>query len=94
MREKKGATLYCDSTLHLTQHAYALRVLERFKMQDANLVLTPLEPGMKFSKLINLVAADEAMEMATIPYHEALGLIMYLSVVTRPDLSYLVQVLS
>ena len=32
--------------------------------------------------------------MKDMPYHEALGLLMWLQVVTRPDLSYTVNILS
>ncbi|GBE79255.1 hypothetical protein SCP_0204530 [Sparassis crispa] len=81
-------------TMRISQHPYAERVLKRFSIQYANPVHTPLEPSIKLGLATEPITSDEALEMATVPYREALGTIMYLAVTTRPDLSYPVQVLS
>ena len=80
--------------MRLSQRAYTKHILKHFWMQDANPVQTPFEPRCKLSKSTEPATADEKKEMATIPYCEALGSIMYLAVATRPDLAYPVQVLS
>jgi len=55
---------------------------------------TPLPAGLSLSIEDCPSTPEEVEEMAKVPYREALGAIMWLQVVTRPDLSYAINVLS
>jgi len=73
-------------TLNLSQGKYAGQVLEKFGMAECNPIVTPLEVGLQ------LVKADESDD--ALPYHEAVGSLMYLMVETRPDLAFAIGKLS
>jgi hypothetical protein len=82
-----------NKTLKLDQEVYCEAVLKRFEMEKAGTVGMPIEVGEKLSKADN--ATDEELEeMKEIPYMEAIGSLMYLSVCTRPDISFAVSHLS
>ncbi|KMQ90226.1 retrovirus-related pol polyprotein from transposon tnt 1-94 [Lasius niger] len=68
-----------DGSIFLHQEAYAKRVLQRFKMEEANPVAIPADPHQK---LCPAQAGDES-DVTTAPYREAVGSLMYLSVETR-----------
>jgi len=55
---------------------------------------TPLLPGLILLHNDCPTNIQNTNEMKDVPYHEALGLLMWLQVVTRPDLSYTVNILS
>ena len=52
---------------------------------------TPLPPGLVLSAEDCPLTPDEVDEMKNIPFYEALGLLMWLQVATRPDLAYSVN---
>lgn len=74
-----------DGSLFVSQRNYAVKVLQRFNMEDCNPISTPADPG-QFS--------DEKSEMVEFPYRQAVGSLMYLAVATRPDISYAVGYIS
>ena len=67
-------------TLKLSQGKYAAQVLDKFGMAECNPSGTPLEVGLQ------LVKADKSDD--ALPYREAVGILMYLMVGTRPDLAF------
>jgi len=73
-------------TLKLSQGKYAAQVLEKFGMAECNPIGTPLEVGLQ------LVKANESDD--ALPYREAVGILMYLMVGTRPDLCFAIGKLS
>lgn len=75
-------------TLKLFQKVYAEKVLERFNHLDCYPVSTPAEVGKYFSK------DDATATNPKTPYREAIGSLMYLMVCTRPDIAYIIGVLS
>jgi len=78
--------------IRLTQTAYARTILEKFEMLECNSAKTPMEQGVQ---LINNVDENGQHEStANVPYRQIIGSLMYLAVSTRPDLSYVVGVLS
>lgn len=70
--------------LFLHQRPYAESILQRFGMEDCKSVTTPLEPGL----------SDEGGSLVKVPYRELVGSLMFLSVVSRPDLAFSVAFLS
>ena len=55
---------------------------------------TPLSPGIVLSSEDYPTTPDEENEMKKIPFHEALGSLMWLQVATRPDLTFSVNMLA
>lgn len=78
-----------QGTTFINQKAYIQRILIRFGMIDARSVGVPLD--------VNTVASvmNEKGEIEDkIPYREAIGSLMFLSKLTRPDISYAVNIMS
>ena len=73
-------------TVTLNQRQYIEQILKRFNMFDCKPVSTPLEAGIKLEKVDN-VSCD-------VPYQQLIGSLMYLSILTRPDLSFSLSYLS
>ena len=73
-----------DGSVFIGQQKYAEDVLRRFKMEDCNKVSTPIEGYIQPGEA-------EAAESTLVPYREAVGCLMYLAVVTRPDLAFAVS---
>lgn len=65
--------------IKLTQKQYAKRILEKFRMDEAKEVNTPIIKGTE---------EDEDGAEVQYPYREAIGSMLYLSSKTRPDLAY------
>ena len=76
-----------DGSVFLHQSAYLQRVLARFGMEDCIPVSTPSDP------LVKLVKPTDACE-EELPFRELVGSLMYLAVVTRPDIAYAVSIVS
>ena len=83
-----------DRSIKLSQCTYSERVLERFGMAEAKSRSTPLPPGITLSIKNLPETQDKADEMKGVPYHKALGSLMWLQVATGPNLSYTVNLLS
>lgn len=77
-------------TIKLFQSAYAKKILNKFNHDNCTSLSIPADPGIKFLK------ADENNNnvLRDIPYRGAIGSLMFLMVLTRPDLAYIVSVLS
>jgi len=63
-------------------------------MESCSPATTPLSPGLILSIEDCPTTPDEADEMKNIPFHEALGSLMWLQVATRPDLAFSVNKLA
>ena len=80
--------------LWLSQYSYVKRVLERFNMDDAKLVSTPLANHFRLSTNQYPKTNDEVKDMSKVPYASAMGCLIYVMVCTRPDLVHIVSVVS
>ena len=67
------------------QPTYTNNLLEKFGMKDCKPVATPVDVG---TKLIKATEDEEAIDQQQ--YQSAIGSLMYLSISTRPDISYAV----
>lgn len=76
---------HINDSIFISQPAYTWKIMARFKMEQCDPVSTPMEPH---HEEINKETAKNK------PYREAIGSLLYLSNVTRPDLAYSVNYLS
>ena len=74
--------------LTLSKDEYIEKVLQRFRMQNAKPVSTPLDIHFKLSKEMCLETQEEIDYMSKIPYSSAVGSLMYAMVCTRPDIAH------
>ena len=73
---------------------YIRKVVEKFNMQDANPVSTPLANHFKLSGSQCPKNEKEIKDMSKVPYASAVGCLMYAMVCTRPDLAHAVSTIS
>lgn len=83
-----------NGKLFLNQKQYILDTLTKFNMQDCKPVYTPMENGLKLTKDQSPQSEEEKEFMRNIPYREAVGCLMYLAQITRPDIYHVVHKLS
>jgi hypothetical protein len=80
--------------LRLSQAGYVKKVLERFSMENAKLVSTPLANHFRLSTSQCPKTVEETKDMSNVSYASAMGCLMYAMVCTRPDLAHAVSVVS
>lgn len=73
--------------IYIHQRDYIEQVIEKFCMSNANPVSTPADANVIITKNV-----DEST--IHFPYREAIGSLLFLCSVSRPDISYAVNVLS
>ena len=81
-------------TLSLSQGAYVQTVLGRFNLENANTVTSPMDPSVHLTKSQSPATDEEKEDMASVPYRELIGSLMYAAVATRPDIAHAVTALS
>lgn len=77
--------------IKLDQEGYIDQILKRFDMSNSNSVATPMEVNL------GLEAGDlksDGTNNVNIPYQRLIGSLMYIAVLTRPDIAYSVSFLS
>lgn len=72
----------------MSQESYIDDLLYRFRMTDANPVITPMDVNAKLSRVAETDELEEDM-----PYRELVGCLTYLAIATRPDISFAVSCL-
>ncbi|GBM15231.1 Retrovirus-related Pol polyprotein from transposon TNT 1-94 [Araneus ventricosus] len=75
----------------MSQSKYIENVLEKFNMQDAKTMTTPLDPRVKLTKEM---CPKTKAEMSLYTYRSLIGSLMYLAICTRPDICHTVSYLS
>lgn len=73
----------------IDQEQYAAEMCHRFAMEECRPTKTPMDQGTILYK----AAADDELA-AHMPYRQAVGALLYLSRITRPDISYAVNQVS
>lgn len=74
------------NTITLDQEQYVEQLLENFNMKNCKVASTPMECKLDIEK-------TESCD-TNLPYQQLIGSLMYLSVLTRPDISFSVNYLS
>ena len=80
---------HADDSIWIGQPLYTENLLKKFGMQDCKPVNTPVNAGSKLTQ-----AADEDKCIDQTLYQSAVGSLMYLSVSTRPDISFAISSLA
>jgi len=83
-----------NRTILLSQTTYINTMLDRFDLSAAKPYCFPMVPRIIYSKNDSPSSPQEAVCMEKMPYHEAIGSLMYASIATRPDISFTVAALS
>ena len=81
-------------TISLSQSSYIRGILQRYGFDHIRPVSTPMNPGLRLSKANAPKTAEEFAFMRDKPYRETVGSANYMAIGTRPDISYVVSVLS
>jgi Reverse transcriptase (RNA-dependent DNA polymerase) len=81
-------------TIHLSQCSYINSILRCYNLQDLKPISTPMETNLKLSSSQSPATTAQFAQMRDVPYHEAIGSLMYASLRTRPDISFAVQTVS
>ncbi|OAE29640.1 hypothetical protein AXG93_1762s1210 [Marchantia polymorpha subsp. ruderalis] len=74
--------------LWLSQGKYVRHILDTFNMIDSKEIWTPLAAHFKLSAVQCPNNAVEKKNMSYVPYEQAVGSLMYLTVCTRPDIAF------
>lgn len=74
-----------ENTLQLSQTRFIDKLLHKFNMSESKVIRTPME--VNFSN-------DSDIELKNVPYRELIGTLTYLSMTTRPDITYATSYLS
>ena len=88
IENRKEATVSIDHSL------YVNAVLRWFGMDDCNTTCTPLDSGNILSVHDCLQTDEERSEMCTVPYWELVSALMWIAVVSRPDISFVAMYLT
>ncbi|KAH9650187.1 hypothetical protein KPL70_026271 [Citrus sinensis] len=83
-----------EGTMFLSQGSYVKKIVKTFGMSTCKSVITPLASHFKLSNLQCAKTDDERREMEKFPYANAVGCMMYAMVLTRPDISYALSIVS
>lgn len=87
-----GMTITCtDAAIVIDLGNYSRKLLQKLRMDQCRATSTPSAPGLQLSKEGSPVGNQAA---PTFPYRTAVGGLLYLAGVTRPDLSYQASVAS
>jgi len=80
---------FADNSIQMNQSKYINKLLDKFKMSDCNTKLIPCDLSVK-----DVIEAESVLLEDAKPYRQIVGSLIYLMVSTRPDLCYIVNMLS
>ena len=80
-RERKSVIIH--------QSAYTAKIIEKFRMSEARALCVPADPNVILSPF-----ESEDRESSSVPYREAVGSLVFLASVSRPDIAFAVNSVS
>src|ERR1700678_1302435 len=83
-----------ERKLLLSQKSYINSILRRYGFDDLKPVSTPMNPNTRLTSTQSPSTTEEIAAMRNIPYHEAVGSLMYATLGTKPDICFAVQTVS
>ena len=63
-------------------------MMSQFHLEDSKTHTTPIDPNIRLTKDQCSYTDNEKVAMSKIPYREAIGLLMWVAVATRPDIAF------
>jgi hypothetical protein len=81
-------------TISINQRAYIESMVEKFRLTNTKRVHTPMDPNVQYSAQQSPSSVNQVGRMKGIPYAEAIGSVLWPTVVSRPDTAFAVGVLS
>lgn len=78
-----------DRTIFIHQEAYINRLIKKFSISEARTTSVPADPHVLLSP-----AEKDDFVCTRIPFREAVGSLMFLATVSRPDIAYAVNAVS
>ncbi len=78
----------------LSQRSYIDSTLRRYGLNDLKPLSTPMDSNIKLTSAQSPKTTGDIAKMRDVPYHEAVGSLMYASLGTRPDITFAIQTLS
>jgi hypothetical protein len=78
----------------LSQKSYIDSILRRYGFEDLKPISTPMDPSVRLTSAQSPSTTEELAVMQNVPYHEAVGSLMYATLGTRPDICFAVQTVS
>ena len=76
----------CDGTIWIGQPAYAETILKKFNMESCKSIATPVDVSTKLTK-----GTEDSEYIDDTYYQSAIGSLLYLSMKTRPDITFAVS---
>ena len=83
-----------NKLLALSQASYIDKILVRFNMENSKRGTLPFRHGIHLSKEQSPKTPERKEHMSRIPYASTVGSLMYAMLYTRPDICYVVGVVS
>ena len=83
-----------NRTISINQHAYIKSLAEKFQLVNAKLIKAPIKPGTQYSFNQCPSTPNQVAKMKGIHYNKAIRSILWLVVVSRPDIAYTTGILS
>ena len=80
--------------LGLSQETYIKKMLQRYHMHDYKPMDTPIERNLSLNLDMCPKSPEEKEQMSKVPYSSAIGSMMYAMMCTRPDICYVVGLVS
>ncbi len=75
--------------IYLSQEDYITKIVGAFNMESCAPKDVPADPNVRLIKLVN----DQSL-LTIVPYRETVGSLLYLTLMTRPDISFAVGLVS
>jgi hypothetical protein len=72
----------------MSQPEYAIKIAEKFNMSTCTPLAIPADPCCRLSPEMSPQNKEEEEEIKALPYREAVGSLMHIMVMTRPDIAY------
>ena len=77
--------------ISINQHLYIESLVENFRLTGAKKVSTPMDPNVHFSVQQCPLLTNQVIRMRGVPYSEAIGSILWPTIVSCPDTAYAVK---
>ena len=83
-----------EGTIAIDHSLYIDTILQRFGMENCNPMRTPLDLGTLLSTDDCPTTEDEKAAMMNVPYHELIGALTWIAIVSCPDIAFVTTYLA